>query len=238
MAGGRSRRPAFFAGLAALVLFVASCSSGDSGQGVVPFEADDGTVLRGELFSSSSPAVAAVFVHDFDSGRGVWETLAKTLSARGFLVLAYDMRGHGASPGRKEAGISDADATAALRFMRSSLQQQQVFLVGEGLGAVAVLKAASREQVVGVVSVSAPRSFRGLSAVTDIARIEAPKLFIAAEGDENAAEVAREFQRRGAEPSELALFPGDKAGSDLLEGREGQAARDRVLEFFDSYRPQ
>ena len=213
-------------------MLVASCASKPPGSRGVLFAADDGTVLHGRIYAGSGAAV--ILIHDFDSNQGVWNALARTLTDRGFGVLTYDMRGHASSPGKKEVGIADSDAAAALR----SLGQRQAFVIGEGLGGAAALRLAAREKVLGIVSISALSSFRGFSVASDIPRIDPPKLFIAAEGDAEAAQSARAFKERAKEPAELALVPGTASGAAMLSGDQGLAVRDRVLQFLDKNRPK
>ncbi len=217
-----------------VLLALAGCDSGPP-----PFEdrlitANDGTVLRGRVYGSGPTAV--VMVHDFDGDQKDLESLAKTAADRGFTVITYDMRGHGASPGEKEVGSTAADAASAVRYVRRTMQRNQVLLMGEGLGGTAVLKAASQEQVLGVVALSAYSQFRGLSVIDDISRIAAPKLFIAAESDTEGAAAARAFQEKAKEPSDLKLLPGSARGQALREGPEGEAARDAVLDFMNAHK--
>lgn len=207
--------------------------------GTPPFDdtlitANDGTVLRGRVYGSGPTAV--VMVHDFDGDQKDLESLAKTAADRGFTVLTYNMRGHKPSPGEKEVGSTAADAASAIRYVRRTMQRNQILLVGEGLGGTAVLKAASQEQVLGVVTISAYSQFRGLSVIDDIPRVTAPKLFIAAEGDTETADAARAFQEKAKGPSELKLLPGSARGKALREGVEGEAARDAVLDFLNTHK--
>ena len=197
---------------------------------------DEGLLLHGKAFGRGSPAV--ILVHDLDSDQGAWSSFAQTLESRGFLVMTYDMRGHGSSPGDKDIGQTNADVLAAVRFMRTQVGIGQLFLMGAGLGGTSVLNAASLQQVLGVVAVSAPASSRGISALNAVSRIPAPKLLIAAEGDEDRAEAARILHQRAVEPKELALFPGDRQGTKLLSGSDGLAARNSIVQFLDANKVQ
>lgn len=234
-AAPKVRLALLFAFLCAM-LAAACSSSGDTTTGAnLLFAADDGTVLHGRVYGSGPTGV--VLVHDFGSDQTVWQPLARNLADRGFLVLTYDMRGHGSSPGVKEPGVADADAAAAMRYMRSSLSRAQLLLVGGGLGAIAVLKVASREKVLGVASISAPAAYRGVTALNDVPRIVSPKLFIAAEGDMDAKDAARAFQEKAKE-AEVALFPGSAKGVALLGTGAGSGAKDKLLQFLDANKPK
>jgi pimeloyl-ACP methyl ester carboxylesterase len=196
--------------------------------------AGDGTVLRGRIYGSGPTAV--VMVHEYDSDQKVWEPLATTLADRGYMVLTYDMRGHGESPGVKEVGMAAGDAASAVRYLRRQAQRTHIFLIGEGLGATAVLKAATQEQVLGVVSISGHQEFRGLRVVDDIPRIVAPKLFIASEGDSAGSEAARAFQEKAKQPSILTIVPGAERGAGIRAGDAGQQTRQAITDFLTEHK--
>jgi len=237
LAAAPKTRIAVVLALVGALLAVACSSSSDartSGTNLL-FAADDGTVLHGRVYGSGPTGV--LLVHDFGSDQGVWQTFARNLTDRGFMVLTYDMRGHGSSPGVREPGIADADAAAAMRYMRKSLSKEQLFLVGEGLGGIAALKVASREKVLGVASISSPATYRGVTALNDIPRITSPKLFVASEGDVDAKDAARAFQEK-AKDAEVAVFPGNAKGAALLGPGPGSAAKDKVQQFLDANKPK
>ena len=99
-----------------------------------------------------------------------------------------------------------------------------------------MLKAATQEQVRGVVAISAHEEFRGLRVLEDIPRIVAPKLFLAPEGDQASAAAARAFQEKAQAPSDLKLVPGNLRGKQFWEGSQGKEARDAILDFLAKYK--
>lgn len=222
----------------ALVLVCAvlagGCSSGPKTYESILLEASDGTVLHGRIYGSGTSAV--ILFHDFGSTQKAWETLANTLAGRGFLVLTYDMRGHGDSPGLQEVGPAATDGAAAVRYLRRTAQRQQVLLVGEGLGGSTAIKVASQESTLGIVTVSAYSEFKGLSVLEDIPRIIAPKLFIAAEGDAQGSAAAKAFQERAKQPSDLKLVTGNLNGAALRAGLAGQEIRETIVKFLSDHK--
>ena len=118
--------------------------------------------------------------------------------------------------------------------MRNNFSRPLLFLVGEGLGGTAALNVASVEQVLGVVTVSAPTTFRGVGGLNAATRFTAPKLFIAAEGDPIGADSARDYLQSALEPKELALFSGDLSGAKLIDDQS--RARDRIIQFLDEHK--
>lgn len=193
--------------------------------------AGDGLVLRGKTLGDGSPGV--ILVHDFNSSQGAWEALAATLSARGYRVLTFDLRGHGKSPGTKDITLSDSDLSAALKYMGDVLDRPSTFLIGAGSGGTAALKVAARDKVKGVVTVSAPESFLGFSASESLGGITAPKLFIATT-DEARAQDARSLMERAREPKKLELVPGNASGTAIFAGTGGDRARTAIIQFLDA----
>ncbi len=122
----------------------------------VSFTAIDGIVLRGWYFPGTSGR-AAVLVHGKDSNRLDSDNLAfvaRTLQAAGYAVLAFDLRGHGASGGdrfslghheRKDVAAAVDQLVARGHAMRS------IALYGESMGASTALQALRLRPDVGAV---------------------------------------------------------------------------------------
>lgn len=238
-AAGRKRLGAALTLLAIALLTLTACASNGGGASIgrgVLFDAEDGLVLHGRVYGEQTGTTAVILAHELDRNQNVWNRLAEHLVARGFQVLTFDFRGHGESPGQKEAGVADGDVAAAARFLRRLNQARPIVLVGASMGGAAVLKVASRGEFKGVVTLSAPVSVRGLSAVPDVERIVAPKLFIAAEGDDRYTQDARRLFDQAKDPKELKLFPGGAHGTDLLKGDSGLAVRDYLVQFLEKGR--
>lgn len=193
--------------------------------------AGDGLVLRGKTLGDGSPGI--ILVHDFNSSQAAWESLAATLSARGYRVLTFDLRGHGKSPGNKDITLSDSDLSAALKYMGDVLDRPSTFLIGAGSGGTAALKVAARDKVKGVVTISAPESFLGFSANESLGSITAPKLFIAS-SDEARAQDARNLMERAREPKRLELVPGNGTGTAIFAGSGGDRARTAIITFLEA----
>ena len=223
-----------------LVLIVAAtlaagCTSSDSGRGVL-ITADDGLVLRGKVYGSGAAGV--ILTHELDGDKSAWTDFAERLAGRGFFVLTFDFRGHGDSPGPREAGIADADLAAAVRYIRSpdGLGRPNFFLVGASMGGTAALKVAALERALGVVTLSAPISVRGLSARNEIEGIAAPKLFVAAENDPPYTDAAQALFDLAGNPKEILFLPGSDHGTGLLRGEEAAQARRAIIEFLEANR--
>jgi pimeloyl-ACP methyl ester carboxylesterase len=220
----------------AVLLVVAACGDDADSIGACAsetcFAADDGLVLHGRFFGTGSTGV--ILTHMLGSDQGEWEEFAETLAARGFAAFTFDYRGHGRSPGARDVSLAASDLRAALRTLKTQLRSQQIFVVGASMGGTAALKVAASENVLGVVSISSPSSISGLSAVNDVARITAPKLFIAAEGDTPYVEDVRSLFERARDPKELQIVNGREHGTGLIEGSQGGEVRRMILDFIEA----
>jgi len=98
-------------------------------------------------------------------------SLADQLAARGFGVVAYDGRGHGASAGLCTLGCDEAmDVAAAVEHART--MSPQVVAVGSSMGAIAALRYGVRDpDLTGVVAVSSPARWRIHSARSLVAAV-------------------------------------------------------------------
>lgn len=218
----------------AMLLVAAACGNSE-GQGACDqgecIAAADGTVLRIKSYGGSGTAV--LLAHDLDGSQGEWAEFAETLSSRGYTVMTFDFRGHGKSPGQRDAALAESDLASALVHMREQLRAPKVLLVGAGMGGIAALRVSARESVSAVATVSAPATLRGLSAADAVPLITAPKLFLAGEGAAADAGAARNLSSLAKDPKDLLLVPGNAHGTSLLNNTQ---ARDRLLQFLDKYK--
>jgi alpha-beta hydrolase superfamily lysophospholipase len=203
----------------------------------VSFTTEDGVTLNGRIFGSGHSGV--ILAHQARTDQTLMYPMARRLAQEGYLVLTFDFRGHGGSGGSKEFKYLDRDVLAAVGEI-ASVGAWQVVLVGASMGGTACLAAGdvaqmlSRIAVVGVVSLSAPVEFSGLSAKEAVPRLQIPVLFVAAEGDEEAAD-ARELQELNVSRGELEILPGSDHGVALFAGSESGQAWGLLLGFLAAH---
>jgi pimeloyl-ACP methyl ester carboxylesterase len=137
---------------------------------------DDGVSLATTTWRrrDADPLAAVVLVHGLGidrNHRSVAETVEALLPA-GFAVVAFDGRGHGASGGVCTLGTDEGRDVAAAVALATQFSPT-VVAVGSSMGGVAVLRHAStgdresgrcQEDIAGIVSVSAPATWRIHSA--------------------------------------------------------------------------
>lgn len=197
----------------------------------VEFRTVDGLTLRGHR--SGAGDRWAVLAHEEGRDLDAWRGLAAALRRAGLVVLAFDLRGHGASDDPWEAAKAPLDVAAALGFAEAEGATRLV-LVGAGIGATAALVASTDHPVRAVV---------GLSPVADpvaapddvLRRVRAPKLLFAGSGDRRAAAEAGAVYRRSSGWSVLETPPVTEQGTDLLRSAWGDHVREHTLAFLRDY---
>lgn len=240
---GRQMRKVIFSFLIFTIIFAAfGCKaipkkvetpSTEAGKEVIFFTAD-GVSLRGYIFGKGK--IGVILSHMYPADQTSWFDTARTLAQKGYQVLTFDFRGYGKSEGQKEISLIDQDLTTALYFMKNKRKTKRIFLVGASMGGTASLKVAASNEVTGVISLSGPIEFQGLTVSEEIPRIKTPKLFIASEGDAPAVQASQQLFEQTPEPREIKIFTGNEHGTDILKGPHATEAEALILDFLKRYK--
>lgn len=197
------------------------------------FRAADGTKLVGHRFGAGKTFV--VLAHQYGGDLCQWVPYAKRLTSLGYTALAFDLRGFGLSQKRYGDALIryDRDAVAAAKLAHR-LGARKVFLVGASLGANAVLVAATETLIDGVVSLSAPATFR-LDAVASAKKLTVPVLYLAGTFDGTyRAEAMQMYKATASANKSIAFAPTAEHGVALVS-HKGKL-RDLVERFLASGR--
>lgn len=199
----------------------------------VTFTTEDGIEINGNIFGSGNRWV--IISHMRPTTQTSWFDFARYLANNGYIVLTYDFRGYGKSGGSQDISNIDKDLDAALDFV-IQYDAEKIFLIGASMGGTASLVVASRQTVDGVISFSSPTEIDSLSAIDKVGNIDAPKLFIASQGDENAAESANTLFDASPEPKEIEILDGSAHGTFIFEKEPDNAeiVKQIVLDFLNS----
>lgn len=192
------------------------------------FSSAGGPNLRGHQYGGGASWV--ILVHDEGQDSRAWRGLPRQLSAQGFRVLAFDLRGYGASDGPRDASRERADVAAALGFARSQ-GARRLYVIGAGAGAGAALVAASTYPIRAFVALSPRRSGRDNPGQT-----RAPKLIFVGSLDDRAAAQADDVFRRSIGFATLNSTPVDVQGTQLLHSSWGDDLRELIVIFLCDYR--
>ena len=220
----------------AVALVVAGCDTGsDPGGEKVAFTTADNVQLSGHLFGEGD--VGVVLSHMRPADQESWWPFARVLKDRGYLALAFDFRGYGDSGGELQIEQLDMDVEAAVDYLLAR-GASKVFLIGASMGGTASLKAASRRDVAGVITLSAHPSLDGLDAREDLKQVTAPKLLIAARDDTNGfyARSVALLDQTSPEPGEKQIVDGSAHGTDMLSGGSGPRVQGLMVDFLKRYR--
>ena len=196
----------------------------------VRFTSQDGVKLKGYLFGRGDKGV--VLAHMYPTDQKSWRPFAEELADKGYRALTFDFRGYGESAGQKEISLIDRDLLAAVLFLKGR-GLKKVYLIGASMGGMAAIKVAAREPVAGVVTLGSPLSFQGLDAGADVAKVKAPKLFIASERDPYNGQSAKTFYQRASGIKETLVFPSEAHGTFLFDTPHAAALKSALLKFIE-----
>ena len=205
----------------------------------VSFTTKDGEEIMGRLFGQGQTGV--VLSHMFPADQKSWWEFAQVLADQGYMALAFDFRGYGESGGERRINLIDWDLEAATEYLRDQ-DVSTVFLIGASMGGTASLKVAATqgERIAGVVSLSAPEEFRGISVKAD--RVRVPVLLMATAGDRSAKKsvgtMIRDGIVGGPELTESVVYESGRGhGTRIFEGEHADEARQRILAFLEARSP-
>jgi pimeloyl-ACP methyl ester carboxylesterase len=120
------------------------------------FSSDESVLLKGWFFKSENSKKLMLFVHDYSQNRTVFgedtDRVINNCLKEGYNVLLFDLRNSGnVSSSKATAGLNEAyDVEGALLYA-SALDMREIYIIGFGTGANAVLNAEKPENVKGIV---------------------------------------------------------------------------------------
>lgn len=197
----------------------------------VTFTTSDGITISGTIYGKGESAV--ILTHMYPTDQTSWKGFAEELAGMGFMALTFDFRGYGRSGGAKVISQIDRDLEAAVGLVKKR-GAGRIYLIGASMGGTAALRVAAKEKVDGVVALSAPGEFSGLDALEAVARVSAPKLFIAAKDDPPALSGAQALYQRARPPKDLLLLPRGGHGTFIFNSGQGAALKQALLKFLTS----
>lgn len=191
----------------------------------VTLTAEDGAALAASVWEPPGRAAAGiVLVHGPSRTRHDWDRLGDQLAARGFVVIAVDLRGHGESPSGGDGDLATMarDVTAAARYLLARPDApSRLGLAGSSAGGtLGVIAAQAVPALRAFVWISTPLDFRGLRIEEPLRRIgECAALAIASNEDVYAVRSARALAETTPGARELMLVDSAGHGARILAGR-------------------
>ena len=247
----RSMRP--FTTAAALVLAATLAACGGSGDSAAPpttsatyqsacHEDGDREVTvpgpdGGEVFAvhvGAGPR-AIVLIHQSGDTHCQWMATARVLAGRGVQVWAMDSSGGSGVSHPKEAFMSvpmDQEVDPVVAAARKA-GATEIVLAGASMGGTFAIAAAGRNHAVRVASLSGPGFFKGADALGAISTLTVPVLLVAADGDGDFAQSARQLLAAGPKGQVTYLEVGGTAHgvATLSDSYQGKSIDDTFTEF-------
>lgn len=125
---------------------------------VIEFKSGNQETVRGWLFEPNTPRPhpAIIFAHGLLSTHAEFGDFPEKFCARGYLVLAIDFRGHGASEGQRGLMSTERnveDLRHALDYVEANpgIDNSRIALIGHSFGGDAVICTAARDERVRIV---------------------------------------------------------------------------------------
>jgi pimeloyl-ACP methyl ester carboxylesterase len=210
------------------------CATKADRKAAIRFRAADGARLVGVLLGPARARSGVVLSHESSGGLCNWLFYGRRLARQGHRVLAYDAPGSASSPGsRIRRGRYDFDVAGAVRELRRR-GVRRIVLIGGSLGAMSSIVAGAdvTPAVDGVVAVSPGAVFSALDARAGASRLRVPVLYLVAEDDPGAAEIARSlYDVTPAADKRLVVRPTGGHGYELLRHAQGAQNRELVDAF-------
>lgn len=196
--------------------------------GPFEFATEDGLTLEASRFGTGSQFV--ILAHMRPADMSSWFAFAGLLASEGYSAITFNFRGYGNSDG---AGFAvDVDVAAAVDAA-ITLGAAEVFLIGASMGGSGSVVAASRRDVAGVVTMSAPAEFLGADAVDAASAVTAPMLLISAADDAPYAADAERIRASAAGSAEVTILSGRRHGTDLFQ-QHSEDLTALILDFLAS----
>lgn len=196
----------------------AECGVGTVRSHTLWFRAADGVVLAAAEYGKGSRGI--VLAPESGGSHCGWLPFARVLAARGYHVLAYDLRALGQSPNltRNQIVRYDADVVGAARKLHA-LGARKVVVAGASLGGASVLAAGPElnKLATGIVDFSGEPSLA--NADVAVPKITLPILVVGSKNDSYApASTSRWIMSHvGSNDKQLLLEPDSAHGWDIVQ---------------------
>lgn len=194
----------------------------------------DGVTIVGDLYRpADKPLGGILLIHMMPATKESWQDFAGELTARGYLALAIDLRGHGASTRQGDRTLnyqlfsdtehqnSRLDIAAALDYLQTNEQipVHQLGLVGASIGANLALEAlANNRNLRWAVLLSPGFDYRGIETEPLIRKIAPTQrlLLVASEEDSYSAQTIQRLGEIAPAPTTTTVLSDGGHGTDMF----------------------
>lgn len=199
----------------------------------VAITAADGVSLRGLRWPGAD--AWAVLLHDHGEGEDLdrWAPLAPALAARGWTVLAVDLRGHGGSDGVWDSARAESDLAVLVEFAHSG-GAVFVAVVSAGEVAMLALRTAAATRPDALILLSPPLAPE--QPLTDLRGAGEAKLILIGGGDAAIRAGAERLLAAAIGWVLLVNLPATAQGTALLRSDVATHLREQIVGFLNERR--
>lgn len=190
--------------------------------------AADGVILRGLRWAGSDAWAVLLHDHGEDEDLDRWAPLTLALAARGWTVLAVDLRGHGGSDGVWDPSRLADDLTALVENARAG-GARFVAVISAGEAAILTLRAAAATRPDALVLLSPPLAPG--QPLTDLRGAGEAKLIVVGGGDAALRAAAERLMTAAIGWVLLVSLPAAEQGTALLHGDVGGHLQEQIAGF-------
>ncbi|MFQ5425381.1 MAG: alpha/beta hydrolase [Phycisphaerae bacterium] len=219
---------------------------------VVHFDTSDGVRIVADYYPPSvakdEKAPVAILIHMYPADRTSWKPLAPRLTAAGFAVLAYDIRGHGDSvkpasmqlrkkydgPDSEHFNNAWRDAEAARKWLSSqpNCDTNRIALIGASIGCSISLHYGSKDkQVRAIVCLSPGTNYMGVDSIRHIRACgQRAILLLSPEGE---YEAVKRLVKASGGVAQGDPYPGshERHGTRMFAAPYGEKVMKRIVRF-------
>jgi pimeloyl-ACP methyl ester carboxylesterase len=215
-----------------VVFFIAGDAAA---QKTVSFTTEDGGLVYADVYGEGDRGV--VLAHGGRFNKESWDKQARTLTAAGFRVLAFDFRGYGKSRGPGDSDPMGAplhlDVLAAVRYLRKT-GAKSVSVVGGSMGGGAAGDASITSQPGEIDRVV----FLGAATNGPADKLKSATLFIVARddasGDGPRLPGIKAQYEKAPQPKELIILDGSAHAQFLFQTDQADRVMREILRFLSA----
>ena len=201
----------------------------------------EGLTLAGELYTPAvtGPLPGVILLHMLGSNRQAWDDtgLVETLVDNGYVVLAVDMRGHGATGGTVDWALALQDLKQVWQAFTAlaTVDPERTSVVGASIGAnMALQTSAALPEVKTAVLLSPGLDYQGVTTAVQLSAYgPRPLLIVASEEDGYAANSAAQLAALAQGETQLELYNDAGHGTRMFAGRPDLKAL--ILAWLDKH---
>ncbi len=157
------------------------------------FQMQDGTRVQADYYTGTVNK-SVILLHPLRRDRHVWDESIPAFQAKGWHIMAVDLRGHGESEGDhtqySEADFAKLpiDILALVAWLKQNQGPLDVVVVGASISANAAISAAAQSTTVdGLVALSPALNYHGITTDYRVRNVRVPVLYVTADDDEQSA---------------------------------------------------